>query len=193
MSKVNFTRIFIIHLDELTEKKDISKRHGIKAANEPDDELIVDKINALRTINLERHKRDAKTREKQKDDTDYTQEKGNIFYFVCLQHSYNERMNERTHTPGRPYRFIRYTLFNHLSTSTIMSGIIRHEIVATSDSCNSGHSENYEEILTFSYKSLKFSTKWYTKLCILVDPFLQSQIFDIYFKKAQKKALHLKG
>ena len=79
MSKVKFTRIFIINLDELTEKKDISKRHGIKAANEPDDELIVDKINALQTINLERHKRDAKTRENQKDDTYYTQEKGNFF------------------------------------------------------------------------------------------------------------------
>ena len=27
---------------------------------------------------------------------------------------------------------------------------------------------------TFSYKSLKFSTKWYTKLCVLVDPFLRN-------------------
>ena len=40
-----------------------------------------------------------------------------FFYFVCLQHSSNERMNERTHMPARPYRFIRYTLFNHLSTN----------------------------------------------------------------------------
>ena len=32
---------------------------------------------------------------------------------------------------------------------------IRHDTVVTSDSCNSGYSENYEKILTFSCKSLK--------------------------------------
>ena len=76
MNKVNFTRIFIINLHELTVEKDISKRCGIKEANEPDDKIIVDIINALQTINLERHKKDAKTTEKQKDDTNDTQEKG---------------------------------------------------------------------------------------------------------------------
>ena len=30
-----------------------------------------------------------------------------------------------------------------------------HDTVVTSDRCNSGHSEDYENILTFSYKSLK--------------------------------------
>ena len=50
-------------------------------------------------------------------------------------------------------------------------GYIRHDTVVTSDICNSGHSKNDETFLTFSWKSLKLSTKWYTKLCILVDPF----------------------
>ena len=40
-------------------------------------------------------------------------------------------------------------------------------------------SENYVKILRFSCKSLEFSTKWYTKLCILVHH--------------HKKALALKG
>ena len=76
---------------------------------------------------------------------------------------------------------------------------IQNDTVITSDSCNSGHSENYEQILTFSYKSLKFSTKWYTKLCILVDPFLRNCVaktnFRSFFLKKgnKKKALALKG
>ena len=84
--------------------------------------------------------------------------------------------------------------FNPLSANV---GYIRHDIVVTSDSCNSGHSENYENLLTFSCKSLKFSTKWYTKLCILVDSFLRNCVtksnFRYFFFKAQKKALALKG
>ena len=44
---------------------------------------------------------------------------------------------------------------------------------------------------------MKFSTKWYTKLCILVDPFLRNCVTKSKFrylkKKAQKKALALKG
>ena len=60
--------------------------------------------------------------------------------------------------------------FNPLSANV---GYIRHDTVVTSDSCNSRHSER---ILTFSCKSLKFSTKWYTKLCILVDPFLRNSV-----------------
>ena len=66
--------------------------------------------------------------------------------------------------------------------------------MVTSDSCNSGHSENYEKILTFSCKSLKFSTKGYTKLCILVDPFLRNYVTKSNFrylkKKAQKRLWH---
>ena len=62
--------------------------------------------------------------------------------------------------------------FNPLSANPAH---IRNDTVVTSDSCNSGrHSESYETILTFSCKSLKFSTKWYTKLSILVDPFLKA-------------------
>ena len=51
-------------------------------------------------------------------------------------------------------------------------------------------------ILTFSCKGLKFTTKWYTKLCILVDPFLRNCVTKSnfrYLKKRQKKALTLKG
>ena len=52
--------------------------------------------------------------------------------------------------------------------------------------------------LTFSCKSLKFSIKLSTKLCILVDPFLRNRVTKSNFryfkkKKAQKKALALKG
>ena len=68
---------------------------------------------------------------------------------------------------------------------------IRHDNVVTSDSYNSGH------ILTCSCKSLKFCTKWYTKLCILVDPFLRNCVtklnFRYFLKKSPKKALALKG
>ena len=46
-------------------------------------------------------------------------------------------------------------------------------------------------------KILKFSTKWYTKLCILVDPVLRNCLsksnFRYFLKKGQKKALTLKG
>ena len=70
--------------------------------------------------------------------------------------------------------------------------------MVTSDSCNSGHSESYENALTFSCKSLKFPRKWYTKLCIFVDPFLKncvtkSNFRSFFSKKGQKKALALKG
>ena len=85
-------------------------------------------------------------------------------------------------------------IINPLSANV---GYIRHDAMVTSDSCNSGHSENYEISLTFSCKSLKFSTKWYTKLCILVDPFLRNCVaksnFRYFFKKKPKKALALKG
>ena len=62
----------------------------------------------------------------------------------------------------------------------------RDYIVVTSDSCSSGHSENYERILTFSCKSLNFSTKWYT----LVYPFPRNCVTksNFQFKKKQKKA-----
>ena len=53
-----------------------------------------------------------------------------------------------------------------------------------------------KNILTFSCKSMKFSTKWYTKLCILVDPVLRNCVtksnFRYCFKKRSKKALALK-
>ena len=49
---------------------------------------------------------------------------------------------------GRGYASL---CFNPLSANV---GYIRHHTVVTSDSCNSGHSD----ILTFSCKSLKFST-----------------------------------
>ena len=87
----------------------------------------------------------------------------------------------------------RYTV-NPLSANV---EYIRHDTVVTSDSCNSGHSENYEKILIFSCKSLKFSTEWYTKFCILVDPFLRNCVtksnFRYFKKKAQKRLWHLKG
>ena len=91
--------------------------------------------------------------------------------------------------------FVLTARINPVNPLSANVGYIRHDTVVTSDSCNSGHSENYENILTFSCKSLKFSTKWYTKLCILVDPFLRNCVkFSIFFlKKAQKKALALKG
>ena len=47
-----------------------------------------------------------------------------------------------------------------------------------------------------SCKSLKFSTKLYTKLCILVDPFLRNCVTKSnfqYFYKKKKKALALEG
>ena len=65
-------------------------------------------------------------------------------------------------------------------------GYTRHDTVITWD-CNSGHSDNYEEIMTFSCKSLKFPTKWYRKLCNSVDLFLRNckikvNIFNIFEK-----------
>ena len=48
-------------------------------------------------------------------------------------------------------------LLNPLSANV---GYIRHDTVVTSDSCNSGQSENYERLLTFSCKSLR------NKLCV---------------------------
>ena len=71
------------------------------------------------------------------------------------------------------FHFVPYFDINPLSANPVH---IRNDTVVTSDNCNSGHSENYENVLTFSCKSLKFSTKWYTKLCILVDPFLFYEI-----------------
>ena len=61
-------------------------------------------------------------------------------------------------------------------------GYIRHDTVVTSDSCNSEHSENYKKILTFSCKSLKVSTKWFTKLCILIDLFLRNCVTKPNFR-----------
>ena len=47
--------------------------------------------------------------------------------------------------------------------------------------------------LTFSFKSLKFSTKFSTKLCNLVEKLRYKVKFSIYyFLKGQKKALALK-
>ena len=51
-----------------------------------------------------------------------------------------------------------------------------HETVITSDSCNSGHSKNYETLI-LSCKSLKFPTKWYRTLWNSVEnsiPFLRN-------------------
>ena len=65
-----------------------------------------------------------------------------------------------------------------------------HDTVVTSDSCNSGHSENYELFFDVLVKELKFPTKWYTKLCNLVDLFLincESQIFNIFKNNDQKR------
>ena len=49
----------------------------------------------------------------------------------------------------------------------------------------------------FSYKSLKFPTKWFTKFCILVDPFLRNCVtisnFQYLKKYWPKKAPVLKG
>ena len=67
-------------------------------------------------------------------------------------------------------------------------GYIRHDTVVTSDSCNSEHSQNCIKILTSSYKNLKFSTKWYTKLCILFDPFLRNCVTKSNFRYLKKKA-----
>ena len=90
-------------------------------------------------------------------------------------------------TITKPHFKFAEKIFNPLSANV---GYIRHDTVVTSDSCNSGHSENYKKTLTFSCKSLKFSKKWYTKLCILVDPFLRNTKSKI---RTQKKALALKG
>ena len=91
-------------------------------------------------------------------------------------------------------KFFRFFFLNPLSANV---GYIRHDTVVTSDSCYSGHSQNYEKCLTFLCKSLKFSTKWYTKLCILVDPFLRNCVTKSNFrylkKKPKKRLWHLKG
>ena len=58
-----------------------------------------------------------------------------------------------------------------------------HDTVVASDSCKSGHSKNYE--IFFWHKSVKFPTKWCTKLCNSVDIYFQ------YFD--QKNALAVKG
>ena len=79
---------------------------------------------------------------------------------------------------------------NTLSANDVYT---RDDTVATSDSCNSGHIENYEKSLTFSCTSLKFLTKWYTKLCNLVDPEkLPYKVKISIFKKSPKKVLALK-
>ena len=54
--------------------------------------------------------------------------------------------------------------------------------------------ENMKE-MTFSCKSLKFSTKWYTKLCILVDPFLRNCVTksDVLYLKKKPHKKELKG
>ena len=62
------------------------------------------------------------------------------------------------------------------------------------DSCNSGHRENYESLSTFSCKSMKVSTKLYTKLCNSVDPFLRNCVTKSNFqykKKPPKKGSDL--
>ena len=51
-----------------------------------------------------------------------------------------------------------FVVINPLSASVEYTP---HDTVVTLDSCNSGHSEDYEKMLKFS---LKFPTKWYTKL-----------------------------
>ena len=54
--------------------------------------------------------------------------------------------------------------------------ITPYDTMVTSDSCNFGHSENYENILAFS-------KKWYTKLCnlVLIHSWEMSNI-SIFFK-----------
>ena len=54
------------------------------------------------------------------------------------------------------------------------------------------HKTLFLPFFTFSCKSLKFSTKWYTKLCILVDPFLRNCTTKSNFLEP-KKALAFKG
>ena len=89
------------------------------------------------------------------------------------------------------------SLFFCINPLTTNVKYTRHDTVVTSNSCNSGHSENYESFLTFSCKSLKFPTKWYTKLCNLVDPFLRNCVtksnFQYLKKNWPKKAPVLKG
>ena len=64
---------------------------------------------------------------------------------------------------------------------------IRDDTVVTSDSCNSGHIGNYEKILTSSCKCLKFSTKWHTKLCNLVDNGSEKLHCKVTFSILKKK------
>ena len=78
--------------------------------------------------------------------------------------------------------------FNPLSANV---GYIRHDTVVTSDSCNSEHSQNSQKFLTFSCKSLKFSRKWYTKLCILGSTSPEKLRYKVKFSIGQKKALNL--
>ena len=86
------------------------------------------------------------------------------------------------------YWFDYEKLLNPLSANV---GYIRHDTVVTSDSCNSGHSENYERCSQILWKRIKFATKWYTELCILVDTFLRNCVtksnFWYFLKKSPKK------
>ena len=57
-----------------------------------------------------------------------------------------------------------------------------HDTLETSESC-------YENLLTFSCKILKLSTKWYIKLCYLLGPFLRNCVTksNFWYKKTTKK------
>ena len=60
--------------------------------------------------------------------------------------------------------------------------------VVTLDAVTPQTVENYENSLTFSCKSLKFPTKWYTALCNLVDPVLRNRV-KLKFSKLTKYIL----
>ena len=74
---------------------------------------------------------------------------------------------------------------------------IPYDTVVTSDICNSGNSENNEKNWHFRIRAWNSFTKWYTKLCNLVGPFLRNCVttsnFQYFLNKGQKKALAIKG
>ena len=53
------------------------------------------------------------------------------------------------------------------------------------------HRQNHEKCPQMFWKRIKFATKWYTKLCILVDPILRNCVtksnFRYFLKKSPKK------
>ena len=64
-----------------------------------------------------------------------------------------------------------FNLFNPLSGNVEYT---QHDTVVTLDSCNSRQSENSEQKIKFSCKSLKSPIESYAKLCNSIDPFLKN-------------------